>query len=87
MTTPSALTPGPDHSADPIRSSLPLRTLVQGIAIDVLVAVCLLVVAATATESVDWWLLLASLGRTVAQALASSIMRRLVPPTGVSPTG
>lgn len=83
MTTPSALTPGPDHAADPLHSSLPLRTFVQGIVIDVLVAVCLLVVEATASESVDWWLLLASLGRTALGVAASSLMRRLVPPSGV----
>lgn len=65
-----------------IRVSLPLRTFVQGVLIDILVAVCLLTVEATATASVDWWLLLASLGRTVVQTLASSLMRRLVPPAG-----
>lgn len=84
MTLPSKNTPGPDHSASPIESSLPLRTFVQGLVIDVLVAICLVIVEGTASDSVDWWLLLASLGRTVAQALASSIMRRLVPPSGVN---
>lgn len=85
---PIPQTPGePDHAAPAINSSLPLRTFVQGILIDVVVAVCLLVIEATASESVDWWLLLASLGRTLLQVVASSVMRRLVPPTGVPPTG
>lgn len=71
----------PQHAAteQPFWESPTFRTVVQGVAIDVLVAVCLLVASATATEEVNWWLLLASLGRTVVQALAASVMKRIKP--------
>lgn len=61
-------------------SSLPWRTFLQGVGVDVLIAICLLVVEAGATQSVDWWLLLTALGKTVAMTVASSVMRRLRPP-------
>lgn len=73
---------GDHHAPEPlIRRSLPVRTLVQGLVIDILVAICLVVIEGTATGSVDWWLILASMGRTAAQTAASSLMRRLVPLT------
>lgn len=81
MTLPSKDTPGPDHAAAPVRfwEQAPFRTAVQGTAIDVLLAVCLLVVMALSGESVDWaWLLLA-LAKTILMTAASSIMKRVKP--------
>jgi hypothetical protein len=87
----SHLTPGPDHAAPvpastgPL-SSLPIRTLLQGVAVDVLLAVCLVVFESVAGgEAVDWRLLLVLVGKTVLMTVASSIMKRVKPP--VSPPG
>lgn len=52
-----------------------LRTFVQGLAIDVVVAVSLVVYEATAEESPDWRLLWASLVKTAVHAVASGLMR------------
>ncbi len=82
MTLPSQLTPGPDHDAPAtgLLASLPFRTLLQGLALDVLLAVCLVVYDATSGDAVDWRLLGLALMRTVLQTAASSLMRRLKPP-------
>lgn len=84
MSSPSALTPGPDHAAPPagLLASLPFRTLVQGLALDVLLAVCLVVYDASSGDAVDWRLLGLALVRTVLQTGASSVMKRLKPPAG-----
>lgn len=55
------------------------RTFVQGLLIDVLVAVCLLV-GTSLDGDVDWWLLLASVGRTALQTAVSYVYRMLKPP-------
>lgn len=77
----SALTPGPDHAAtpQPFWESGPFRTTVQGVAIDVLLAICLLIVTSLSSDSVDWWWLLVALGKTFLMAIASSIMKRVRP--------
>ena len=84
---PNVSTPGGTHKAaasGPL-SSLPWRTTIQGVGVDVLLAVCLLSVEATSSAAVDWRLLLLSLAKTVLMTLASSVMRRVRPP--VSPPG
>lgn len=58
-----------------------VRTFVQGLALDVLVAVALLVLDALGRGEVEWRLLLLSLGRTVAQTAAAYIMRKVVDPS------
>lgn len=74
-------TPGvPDHAATTGLLDKPeIRTLVQGIAIDVLVALCLVVVEATQGDTVDWRLLVALLLKTVVYTIASGIMKRVRP--------
>ncbi len=66
-----------------------VRTVLQGLAIDVSVAVVL--VLAVAFTSIDWtrtyWIALGlSLARTVLQAGVAYAMRLLVPPARVTPT-
>lgn len=75
----------PDHASTQgtsLLDSLPMRTLLQQIGIDVLLAVLLVVQDATSSAShgVDWRLLVASLAKTALATLASSIMRRVRPP-------
>lgn len=53
-----------------------LRTFVVGLAIDLAVAVSLLVVAATSTDQVDWRLLGVSVLRTVVQTSGAYVLRR-----------
>lgn len=78
---PSSATPGPDHAAAPTRfwESAPFRTVVTGVAIDVLIAVCLLLVVAMSGESVDWLWLLAALGKTILMTAASAVLKRVKP--------
>lgn len=61
-----------------------LRTFLQGLGIDLLVAVALVVhQVATDPSPVVWTLLGASLARTAAQTAASYIMRRFLDPSRV----
>lgn len=55
------------------------RTAVQGIALDLLLALALVVFQATSGDHVDWRLLGLSLLRTALQTLASSVMKRVKP--------
>lgn len=73
-----------DHAAPAagLLASLPFRTFLQGLGLDVLLAVCLVLLAATETENVDWRLLGFALIRTVLQTAASSVMKRYKPPAG-----
>lgn len=57
-----------------------LRTFVQGLLIDALVAVCLVVVDALNQEEVDWRLLILTIAKTVLMTAASYVMRKLAPP-------
>lgn len=77
----SALTPGPDHAAAPQRfwESAPFRTTVQGISIDVALAVALVIYGATSGDAVDWKLLGALLIKTLLMTVASSFMKRVKP--------
>jgi hypothetical protein len=81
MTPRSKITPGPDHAAEPVRfwESAPFRTIVTGVSIDILIALCLLVVMAMSNETVDWLWLLAALGKTFLMTLASGILKRVKP--------
>jgi len=59
-----------------------LRTFLQGLAIDVAVAVAVLVHAvSTQNEPVVWQVAAASLARTVAQTIAAYVMRRWLDPS------
>lgn len=71
----------PQHAAAPQRfwESAPFRTAVQGVAIDVILALALLIVQATSGETVDWRLLLAMLGKTLVYTAASGVMKRVKP--------
>lgn len=61
-----------------------LRSLLQGLVIDVLVAVALVVYTVTTSpDPVVWNLLAASVARTVAQSMASFVMRRFADPSGL----
>ncbi len=80
---PVPQTPGrPDHAAPAtgLLASLPFRTFLQGLGLDLLLAIALVILAATETETVDWRLLGFALVRTVLQTAASSVMKRLKPP-------
>lgn len=87
MTTLDPQTPGePDHAAPatgPL-ASLPLRTVLQGISIDVLIALCLVIYTATSSDHVDWRLIPLALAKTALMTLASAVMKRLRPLAGVS---
>ena len=79
-------TPGrPDHAAPAtgLLASLPIRTLLQGVAVDVLLAVCLVVYDATASAAVDWRLLWLTILKTALMTAASAVMKRLKPPAAV----
>jgi hypothetical protein len=84
-------TPGvPDHAAPGGSPGLldkpEVRTLVQGVTIDILVALCLVVMQATQGEIVDWQVLAALLGKTVVYTLASSLMKHLRPVRSEEPS-
>lgn len=72
------MTPTPAQLARDARNRA-VRTFAQGLALDVLAAVALLVLDALGAGAVDWRLLLLSLGRTVAQTVAAYVMRKLTP--------
>lgn len=85
MTGPKNVMGQPDHgaAATGVLASLPWRTFLQGIGIDVVLAICFVVYEATTAQEPDWRLLLLTLAKTALMTVASSIMRRLKPP--VSP--
>lgn len=74
--------PGPDHAAarTGLLASLPGRTFVQGLGVDLAVAGALVVYDAMNESSVDWRLLGLTLGKTLLMTAASAVMRRLKPP-------
>lgn len=78
-----------DHAAPArtgILSSLPGRTVLQGVLVDVVLALALVVYEALSRgEVVDWRLLWALVVKTALMTVASSIMRRVRPP--LSPPG
>lgn len=81
----------PDHAAQPLGllDSPAIRTLVQGVIIDLATALCLVVLQATDGKDVDWRLLGFMLAKTAAYTVASSLMKRLRParPEGTPPAG
>lgn len=86
MVTPQ--TPGvPDHAAEESpgvardAKQRAWRTMLQGLLLDVLVAVALVVYEAMAVAEPDWRLLLLSLLKTGLMAAASYVMRVVRPPT------
>jgi hypothetical protein len=60
-----------------------LRTFLQGLALDVAVAVSMVVYDAVQSAQPDYRLLLLTLAKTVLQTGASYVMRRLVDPSRV----
>jgi hypothetical protein len=80
-------TPGvADHAANPEADARnrALRTFLQGLALDVALAVALIVYSATSAEHVEWRLLLLTLAKTAVQTAASYVMRKLSPPAVAS---
>ena len=79
-------TPGtPDHAAPATETdavSRALRTFVQGLLTDVLLAVVLVVSDALreTTETIDWRLLGLATLKTAAMTAASYVMRKVAPP-------
>lgn len=76
-------TPGvPDHAANPEADARnrALRTFVQGAALDVLLAVCLVVYDALQSDAVDWRLMFVTVGKTALMTVAAYVMRKLSPP-------
>jgi hypothetical protein len=61
--------------------SLPGRTVIQGILIDVLLTVSFVLYDALSHDNVNWKLLGVLVGKTALMALASSIMKYVRPPT------
>jgi uncharacterized membrane protein YvlD (DUF360 family) len=78
----SELTPGPDHAAPAtgILATLPGRTVVQGIAVDVLLAICLVVYTTISENGLNWALIWTLIVKTVLMTVASSVMKRVKPP-------
>lgn len=64
-------------------SSLPYRTLIQGLGTDLAFALALLLYDSLQATSVDWRLLLVTAGKTALMTVASYVMKRVRPP--VSP--
>jgi hypothetical protein len=78
---PSQLTPGPDHAASTSRfwDNAAFRTTVQGLSIDVLLAVSLVIYTATSSDHVQWAIIPLAIAKTALTTLASSIMKRVKP--------
>ncbi len=82
MNTENLSNPAPEAVAADARNRA-LRTFVQGLGIDLLAAVC--IVLLPAVSSIEWtsayWLALgASVARSLVQALVSYVARFVVPP-------
>lgn len=87
MTTLDPQTPGePDHAAPAtgLLANLPFRTALQGIGLDVLLALCLVVYTATSSDHVAWELIPLALAKTALMTLASAVMKRVKPLAGAS---
>lgn len=85
MSLPSQNTPGPDHSVtgpEADARNRAIRTFVQGLLLDLVVALALSVYSATTAEEVEWKLLALTLLKTAAQTAAAYVMRKLSPPAG-----
>lgn len=72
----------PQHAAASggLLASLPGRTIVQGVAVDVLLAVCLVVYNVASSDNLDWLYLWGLVVKSFLMTVASSIMKRLKPP-------
>jgi hypothetical protein len=57
-----------------------LRTFLQGLAVDVLLTVALVVYDATSSENVQWRLIPLLLAKSVLTSAASYVMRKVKPP-------
>lgn len=81
--TPSSLTEGADHAApaNSLLSNLPFRTVLQGLATDVLVALAFVIYETVSSDNVDWRLLGITLLKTVLMTVASYVMKKAKPPT------
>lgn len=74
-------TPGePDHAAPDDARNRAWRTLLQGLLLDVLAAVALVVYEAVSAEEPDLRLLLILVGKTALTTAASYVHRKLQPP-------
>lgn len=72
-------TPGePDHASDPTADARnrALRTFLQGLGVDLLLAICLVASEAMTAAQPDWRLLLLTLAKTAVTTAASYVMRR-----------
>ena len=71
-----------DHAVDPTADARDraLRTFLQGLAIDVLIAVALVVYNAVSADSVEWALIPLAIAKSALVAAASYVMRKLKPP-------
>lgn len=78
---PSARTPGPDHAAKAtgIWANAPFRTVVQGVATDVGVAVAFVVYDSLNSGATDYRLLFLSVLKTALMTGASYVMKRKKP--------
>jgi hypothetical protein len=72
----------PQHAADPEGDARnrALRTFLQGLAVDVLLTVALVVYDATSSENVQWRLIPLLLAKSVLTSAASYVMRKVKPP-------
>lgn len=72
----------PQHAAAAtgLLASLPGRTIIQGVLVDVLLSICLVLYDSLSDENLNWNLLWGLLAKTALMTLASSIMRRVKPP-------
>lgn len=76
----------PDHAAPDVEADArnrALRTFVQGLALDLLLAVALTVGEAVEATSVDWRLLGLAVVKTAVTTAASYVARKLAPPAVV----
>ncbi len=76
---PTPHTPGrADHAADPHADARnrALRTFLQGLALDALLAVCLVVYDALQATTIDWRLLAVTAAKTALMTAVAYVMRR-----------
>lgn len=78
--------PEDPHSAQDARNRA-IRTVIQGLLTDVLVAVALVVYDAlqTSSEHIEWKLLAMSVAKTALITVASYVMRKVKPPVADEP--
>lgn len=72
----------PQHAAATtgLLASLPGRTIVQGVLVDVLLALCLVLYNWASSDNLEWTILWALVVKSLVMTGASSIMKRLKPP-------